>query len=107
MMQIAVQFQEGKVGIDAKFISSTVSLDTDFTQSNVSLDTEFANFQLATVREDVEPYMGEYKITPKVDAQTIPTAQKYMTDNVHVKAIPYFETSNNMDGYTVYIGSEV
>lgn len=107
MMQIAVQFQEGKVGIEAKFISSTVSLDTDFTQSNVSLDAEFADFQKVTLREDVEPYMGEYKITPKVDAQIIPTAQKYMTDDVHVKAIPYFETSNNFDGETVYIGSEV
>ena len=107
MMQIAVQFQEGKVGIEAKFSSSTVSLDTDFTQNNVSLDAEFANFQMISVREDVEPYMGEYKITPKVDAQTIPTAQKYMTDDLHVKAIPYFETSNNFDGETVYIGSEV
>ena len=106
-MQIWVQFQESKVGIDAKFSSSTVSIDTDFKQNNVSLDTEFANFQMVSVREDVVPYMGEYKITPKVDAQTIPTAQKYMTDDMKIKAIPYFETSNDYDGETVYIGSEV
>lgn len=95
-MLIRVQFQESKVGINAKFNSSTVSMDTDF-----------ADFQKVTVREDVIPYMGEYNITPKVEAQTIPTAQKFMTDDVQIKAIPYFETSNNFDGETVYIGSEV
>lgn len=95
-MLIRVKFQESKVGIDAKFSSSTVSIDTDF-----------ADLQKVTVREDVVPFMGEYTITPKVDAQTIPTAQKFMTDDMKIKAIPYFETSNNFDGETVYIGSEV
>lgn len=95
-MLIRVQFSESKVGINAKFNSSTVSIDT-----------AFADLQKVTVREDVIPYMGEYNITPKVEAQTIPTAQKFMTDDVQIKAIPYFETSNNYDGETVYIGSEV
>jgi len=95
-MLIRVQFHESKVGINAKFNSSTVSMDT-----------AFADLQKVTVREDRVPFTGEYQITPKVEAQTIPTAQKYMTDDMEIKAIPYFETSNNSDGETVYIGSEV
>lgn len=95
-MLIRIQFHESKVGINAKFNSSTVSLDADF-----------ADLQKVTVREDVIPYTGDYSITPKVDAQTIPTAQKFMASDMEIKAIPYFETSNNYDGETVYIGSEV
>lgn len=95
-MLIKVQFHESTVSVNAKFNSSAVRLDTDF-----------ADLQKVTVREDVTPYMGEYSITPKVNAQTMPTAQRFMTADVQIKAIPYFETSNNYDGQTVYIGSEV
>lgn len=55
-----------------------------------------------------EPYTGEYSVIPKADAETVlDTAGKLLTDNVCVRKIPYYETSNNSDGFTVYIGSEV
>lgn len=56
--------------------------------------------------EDYPVYRGAYTVTPKEDAQTLATKNTIMTDNVTVKAIPYYETSN-ADGETVYIGKEL
>lgn len=53
------------------------------------------------------PYTGPYTVTPKVEAQTLETARKLMTDDVNIKAIPFFETSNAAGGETFYIGTEV
>lgn len=53
-----------------------------------------------------DPYTGNYTITPKVDEQTMATRNKLMQDNVTIKAIPYYETDNNL-GTTIYIGSEL
>lgn len=53
----------------------------------------------------VETYTGEYSIIPKVDAQVIPTAQKYLEADMTVRAIPYYDVSNNTGGSTVYIGT--
>ena len=60
------------------------------------------------VKVDVstDPYSGEYEVTPKVDAQTMPCAGKKMLKDVDIKAIPFFETSNEA-GTTVYIAAEV
>ena len=52
-------------------------------------------------------YEGEYTITPKIDAQTMPTKDKVLTNDVTVKAIPFFNVSNTSGGNTVYIGTEV
>ena len=52
-------------------------------------------------------YNGSYEATPKVEKQTLPTKDKYMTDNVTIQAIPCFDVSNEAGGSTVYIGSEV
>ena len=53
-----------------------------------------------------DPFLGEYEVTPKVDAQTMPCAGKKMLKDVDIKAIPFFETSNEA-GTTVYIAAEV
>ena len=53
-------------------------------------------------------YDGTYEVTPMADNTiTLNTAQTYMTSDVTVKKIPYFETTNDMGGNTVYIGEEV
>jgi hypothetical protein len=52
-------------------------------------------------------YEGEYTITPETSAQTLPTAHKRMQDDLTVLAIPYYETTNETGGNTVYIGMEV
>ena len=54
-----------------------------------------------------DKYTGEYVVIPKADnEQILKTANKLMSDDVTVKKVPYFETSNQY-GETVYIASEV
>lgn len=79
-----------------------------------SVDISVNPLQEIEVEQDVAiivnpapPYEGEYEVTPKVTEQTLPTAQKLLEEDVHIKEIPYFEVSNNSGGNTVYIGSEV
>ena len=54
-----------------------------------------------------EEYQGAYEVTPKVEAQTMPTKHKVLKDDITVKSIPYFNVSNTSGGSTVYIGNEV
>ena len=54
-----------------------------------------------------DPYEGPYDVTPKVTAQTLPTAKKFMQEDVSIRAIPYFDVSNPAGGNTIYIASEV
>ena len=54
-----------------------------------------------------DTYDGAYEVIPTTDEQILYTKSKYMEDDVTVKSIPYFETSNQAGGDTVYIASEV
>lgn len=52
-----------------------------------------------------EPYSGEYDVTPLPrDDVVLPTANRRMSDDVTVRRIPYYETSNPSGGYTAIIG---
>lgn len=97
-MQINVQFKQSNMKLAAELQLNTGS---------IQLDAAFADYQEVTLQKEADPYTGAYEITPAVESQTLPTAQKLMTQDMQIKAIPYFETSNNSDGKTVYIGSEV
>lgn len=55
----------------------------------------------------IDAYEGDYEVTPQIDPQTLETAGKRMKDNVQIKAIPFFDVSNNSGGSTVYIGSSI
>ena len=50
-------------------------------------------------------YNGDYEVMPKTYSQTLNTKHKLMNDDVHILEIPYFETSNESDGITVYIAN--
>lgn len=55
----------------------------------------------------VEYYEGTYNVVPKPNQkQTLPTAKKYLQEDVSVSEIPYYVVSNNT-GSTVYIGKEI
>ena len=51
-------------------------------------------------------YDGDYSITPSINEQTLNTKNKLMVDDLNIKKIPYFQTSNEY-GDTIYIGKEV
>ena len=53
-------------------------------------------------------YNGEYIVTPKAfKEQTLKTNGKKMINDVTIKEVPYYETSNTDGGETVYIAGEV
>ncbi len=50
-------------------------------------------------------YHGSYDVTPLAGTEVILETQgRRMTDDVTVREIPYFETTNEAGGYTVIIG---
>ena len=54
-----------------------------------------------------EVYEGEYEVTPKLHlSQTLDTDGKYMQEDVVVLEVPYYETTNESGGTTVYICTE-
>ena len=53
----------------------------------------------------IEEYNGNYEVIPRVEkTQILETQNKYMKNDVSVKPIPYFETSNISEGKTAIIG---
>lgn len=95
-----MRFEVSFAGSDQRI---AVKMHTDDTR----FDAAFSSVQLAAVVQELEPYTGEYAVTPAVTAQTIHTAQKRMTQDMIIREIPYYATSNPQKGETVYIGSEV
>lgn len=92
--------------INVKFSGGSSSFKPGFRDQNKQLDTEFDNIQI--VPEYInDPYEGEYMVTPRVEAQTMFTKDKVMMDDVTIKEIPIYRTSNTSGGNTVFIGKEV
>lgn len=58
---------------------------------------------------DVSPiYEGDYNILPLAFQETVlPTKDKKLINDIVVKEIPYFETSNPSGGNTVYIAGQI
>lgn len=50
-------------------------------------------------------YVGDYEITPKFEAQALPTNQKVARSDIVVKEIPVTKIANSSGGNTVVIGS--
>lgn len=58
--------------------------------------------------EPVPKYEGNYTVLPLAFQDTVLlTKDKKMTDNVIIKEIPYYETSNSSGGSTVYIAGQI
>ena len=78
----------------------------EFDVTNQNLRVEFDSVQTVSTPVEIEAYSGPYNVTPKTEPQTLKTADKRMTDDVSIKAIPYYEM-DNQKGTTVFIGREV
>ena len=50
------------------------------------------------------PYEGSYDIRPGLLAQTLPTNDRHLHEDILVRAIPYTEVSNIQHGLTAIIG---
>ena len=95
--------------LDVTFAEQITSFIAQFQESKQSFDTDFSNVQIVEIpiTTDVEVYKGVYTVTPKVEAQSLNTANKFLQRDVEVFAIPFYQTSNNSGGITAYIGSEI
>lgn len=68
-------------------------------ENNLALDTVI-NAEIV----NVDLYEGSYDVVSLADNdQTLDTKNKMCTDDITVRKVPYFETSNLSGGYTVYI----
>lgn len=58
---------------------------------------------------DTSPtYDGDYDVLPLAFAETVlPTKDKKLIEDIVIKEIPYYETSNTSGGNTVYIAGHV
>lgn len=64
------------------------------------------NFSLPVMQSSIEDiYYGPYEVIPRSREQVLYTKDRILTNNVSVKKIPYYETSNQT-GKTIYIGGE-
>lgn len=88
------------------FSESKQSFHADFLENDQALKANLGEVQTVT-KYISEKYEGSYSITPKVEAQTMPTKEKVMVDDVTIKAIPFFDVSNTSGGSTVYIAKEI
>ena len=51
-----------------------------------------------------EPYRGEYEVNPSFEPQTLPTENKFLSQNITIDAIVVSRVTNPAGGRTVYIG---
>lgn len=92
---------------DVNFRELDKKLDVDFRTRNERIKVDFENFQIVFDHSGVEYYKGDYTVTPKTEKQELATRQKFLTENVKIKEIPFFEVSNLEGGQTVFIGKEL
>ena len=85
-------------------IRAKASLVGDISSRCVIGDVEVG--RVVIKREDAEEYKGYYIVTPTGERQILETANKKLTDDVEVKAIPYYDVANEY-GRTIYIGGEL
>lgn len=74
---------------DVKFSVNDQRFDTAVHFNKTArFETSFDAIQEVTVHKDADPYRGAYVVTPGAEEQVLQTAQKLLTDDVIVKAIP-------------------
>ena len=88
-MKINLSFAETLTAFQAEFKSSD-----EFT----------VGFETGMASASCIPYEGSYKITPAIESQTLPTADRHMQADLTVLEIPYYEVGNTQNGKTIIIG---
>lgn len=78
-------------------------IQVKFEENDQNLPVDFG--EVTEVSHDgVQEYTGPYEATPKVTAQTLPTKDKLMRDDLVVREIPITRVSNTSGGNTIIIG---
>jgi hypothetical protein len=93
--------------IKVKFTELTKNIPVKFKENTKLFNAKFGEVHTVTKLVGGEQFEGEYIVTPKVKEQTLPTKNKVLVEDMTIKAIPFFNVTNNSGGNTVYIGNEV
>ena len=84
-----------------------MKVNININKASIKINPQKNNIELGTTYTKIiegQRYEGEYEITPlPFQEQELQTKEKVLEDNIKVKEIPYYETSN-LYGNTVYIG---
>lgn len=86
-------------------ISGSLSSDGSLT-GRLSVNSELSG-TVTVFDGDYPPYTGEYEAKPTFDTITLPTTNKYMSDDVTIHPIEVQSVSNLSGGRTVYIGGDI
>ncbi len=65
------------------------------------------DIKLTQIGSNVTKYDGAYDVVPTVEGTSLPTASKYLEQDINIKAIPFYEVSNQFDGQTIFIAKEI
>lgn len=57
-------------------------------------------------QHETDDYDGQYIITPSSNSQILETGNKRLLENIEIKAIPYYDVTNEY-GRTIYIGGDL
>lgn len=91
-----------RISIKLKGIRAGPNFAVKFGSTNQTFRAEFTAFQVVTGANP--EYEGPTTVTPSGSAQTLPTAHKYLTDNIIVREIQRWDVGNTSGGKTVTIG---
>lgn len=91
------------MNLTLSFKESNDKFGVCFEEESVQVNLAFQEKQII-VHSDVEPYEGEYEVSPTFEPQTLLTAGKRMLDNLLIDEIRVSKVSNPFGGNTVYIG---
>lgn len=102
-----VQFDDGDSEVEVNIGSVKFNTDFDLDEIDttfISGDEHIFNIEF-TSDSKKEVYEGIYTVTPSVKNElSLGTKEKVMKDDVTIKKVPLYRTSNVHGGTTVYIG---
>lgn len=71
------------------------------------IQAQFDTKIIVQTHSDVDLYNGDYFVIPKIEQQELATSNKFLSQDIHIAQIPYYEVSNSANGNTVIIGGDL
>lgn len=106
ILEISGQGPQGPIGLTGNGIERIEKTGTSGEVDTYTIYfTNGTIFNYEITNGVVYYYDGPYEVSPMpYTAQILPTSNLAMREDVNVKEIPYYETSNSSGGYTATIG---
>lgn len=93
--------------IKVRFEETSKKIPTTFVERAQKFSPKMGEIHRVTEYIGGEEYKGAYEVTPQVEAQTMPTKNKLLIEDITVKGIEIHRVKNSSGGTTVYIARGV